>query len=105
MDDKPDLVDLLLGDLIDVLRPQPVVIVHVAKAVLVGAPGLSPGDLCVMPVPLEDRPALAGAVQVTVNDNLVESCGLDDEDAADPVPGYLAAVLGPDCAQERDRFQ
>ncbi|KAK4812303.1 hypothetical protein QYF61_014089 [Mycteria americana] len=72
LDDKPDLVDLLLGDLMDVLSAQPVLTAHIPKAILVGAPGLGP-----------------------VHHEVVEPFRLDDVDTTAAASRDLAAVLGP----------
>jgi len=101
LDDEPDLVDLLLGDLMDVFGAQPVLGTHAPKAVLVGAPGLSPGDRCVFLVPLDDRPAPVGHIHLAVHHEMVEPFWLNDVDTAAAATGDLAAVLGPAWGREQ----
>lgn len=56
--DEAHLVGALLRQQVQVLGAQPVIAVHVPKAILVGSPGLLPRELSVMRVSLDDSPAL-----------------------------------------------
>lgn len=94
---EADLVGALLCEQVQVLSAQPVITLHIPKAILVCSPGLLPSELSVMRVSLDNSPALSFGVHVTPHHPWGRLCWLDDIHPTGAGLAEMAAVCGETC--------